>query len=82
MTYAPDGLTRCAECSELIMPDTDAHSVHEDTCPEDDWCTCETTYVHPACCRSCRVPVIPGQVEAFPDVPMASTAQLPKIAHP
>jgi hypothetical protein len=71
-------VNRCAACDELIAPTDVAHEVHEDGC-EADWCVCETAFVHPWCCRSCHPVQVPGQVDAFADLPpLASTRGLPK----
>ena len=84
MTYAPDGLTVCVVCDEVLDPLEQAHAAHELGCPVDptceDWsCRCDGL-AHRACCRVCRdVPVIPGQVSLLPDLPVASTKALPKM---
>lgn len=68
-------MTRCNACDEPIADTDAAHTVHEDGCDDDDWCVCETLYVHPRCCRKCRPIRVPGQVEAWPE---ASTKPLGK----
>ena len=73
---APDGLTRCALCDECIDPAEMAHDLHRAWC-NGDGCDCDMQ-VHPACCRTCNPPVIPGQV-SLDDIPVASTKALPKM---
>jgi hypothetical protein len=74
-----DQLTRCHECDEVIDPLEQAHQVHDEHCDRDDWCYCQTLYVHAACCRQCRPVVIPGQVSLLEQIPTASTRGLPKM---
>lgn len=70
-------MTRYVPCDvcHVELPDDLAHMPHEPGCDQLG-CTCDT-YVCPLCCDECNqpVPVIEGQVEAFPE---ASTKPLSK----
>lgn len=73
-----DLLPRCVECDEWIDPLEKPHAAHERGCTVDlsceDWsCRCDA-YAHVACCRECKTRVLPGQVEAFPELPIGGAA--------